>query len=90
MPGRYLLDDEDRPGGAKVIVIGEQLWHRRFGGSPSLVGSTLTINGEAHTVVGIAPGIYTEMWRTDAWVPLAREPSTRRPAAATSWWSSVV
>ncbi len=77
--GRYLLDDEDRPGGAKVIVIGEQLWHRRFGGSPSLVGSTLTINGEAHTVVGIAPGIYTEMWRTDAWVPLAREidPKTR-------------
>jgi putative ABC transport system permease protein len=77
--GRYLLDEEDRPGGVKVIVIGEQLWRRRFGASPTVVGSTLTINGEPHTVVGIAPGIYTEMWRTDAWVPLAREvdPKTR-------------
>jgi putative ABC transport system permease protein len=77
--GRYLLDDEDRPGGAKVIVIGEQLWRRRFGGNATLVGSSLTINGETHTVVGIAPSVYTEMWRIDAWVPLAREvdPKTR-------------
>ena len=77
--GRYILDDEDRPGGAKVIVIGEQLWQRRFGGSTALVGSTLTINGEPHTVIGIAPSVYAEMWRTDAWIPLARavDPKTR-------------
>ena len=77
--GRYIAPDEDRPGGASVVVIGEQLWQRRFGGDPSLVGATLTIDGASHTVIGIAPAVYTEMWRTDAWVPLARtvDQSTR-------------
>ncbi|MGH9173947.1 MAG: ABC transporter permease, partial [Vicinamibacterales bacterium] len=69
--GRYLADDEDRPGGPKVIVIGEQLWRRRFGGDLRLLDSTLTIDGAPHTVIGIAPAAYTEMWRVDAWVPLA-------------------
>ena len=55
-----------------MIVIGEQYWQRRFGRDPQLLGSTLTIDGEAHTVIGIAPAVYTEMWRVDAWVPLAR------------------
>ncbi len=69
--GRYFTDDEDLPGAAKVIVIGEQLWRRRFGGDPSLAGSTLTIDGAPHTVIGIAPAVYAEMWRVEAWVPLA-------------------
>ena len=71
--GRYFLDEEDRPGGAKVIVIGERLWRNRFGGDDALIGSTLTIDGQPHTVIGIAPSVYTEMWRSEAWVPLARE-----------------
>ena len=62
-----------------MIVIGERYWQRRFGRDPQLLGSTLTIDGEAHTVIGIAPAVYTEMWRVDAWVPLARavDPTTR-------------
>lgn len=69
--GRYFTDDEDRPGGTKVVVIGEPFWQRRFGGAPDVLGSTLTLNGESHTVIGIAPAAYTEMWRVDAWVPMA-------------------
>jgi putative ABC transport system permease protein len=69
--GRYIADDEDAPGGAKVIVLGEQLWRRRFAGDRAILGDTLTIDGQAHTVIGIAPAVFTEMWRVDAWVPLA-------------------
>ena len=77
--GRYLSDDEDRTGGAKVIVIGEQYWQRRFARDPNLLGQTLIIDGDAHVVIGIAPAVYAEMWRVDAWVPLARsvDPATR-------------
>ncbi len=77
--GRHIADDEDRPGGARVIVIGEQLWRRRFGGDPRLLGSTLRIDGAPHTVIGIAPAAYAEMWRVEAWVPLARavDPASR-------------
>lgn len=69
--GRYVADEEDQPGGPKVVVLGEHLWRRRFGGA-NIIGSPLTIDGAPHTVIGIAPGVYAEMWRTDAWVPLAR------------------
>jgi putative ABC transport system permease protein len=78
LAGRYFSEDED-PGAARLVVVGEQLWRRRFGGDSGLVGSTLTIDGQPHTVAGIAPAAYTDMWRVDAWVPLAREvdPRTR-------------
>jgi predicted permease len=70
--GRYFSEEEDSPGGQKVIVLGEQYWQRRFARDPGLLGQTLTIDGERHTVIGIAPAAYAEMWRVDAWVPLAR------------------
>jgi putative ABC transport system permease protein len=77
--GRFVSDEEDRPGGAKVIVLGEQLWTTRFARNPALLGSTLMVDGQPHTVIGIAPAVYRDMWRVDAWVPLARalDPSTR-------------
>ena len=36
-------------------MISEGLWQRRFGGDPSIVGRSLTLNGVDTTVVGIAP-----------------------------------
>ena len=77
--GRYMADEEDTPGGSKVIILGEQYWQRRFARDPQVLGQTLIIDGVAHTVIGIAPAPYSEMWRVDAWVPLARavDQSTR-------------
>nr|QLH55638.1 permease [Myxococcus xanthus] len=46
---------DDQPGAAPVVVIGEGLWQRRFGADPGLVGRTLTLDGQPHTVVGILP-----------------------------------
>ncbi len=71
LAGRYILEEEDRPGGANVVVVGEQFWRTRMGADPNVLGTTLTLDGRAHTVVGIAPGFYREMWRADIWVPLA-------------------
>ncbi len=81
--GRYFSDDEDRPGGAKVVVLGEPFWARRFGRDPGVVGSTITLDGSPHVVVGIAPAIFTELWRVEAWTPLAMEvDQTQRGANA--------
>jgi putative ABC transport system permease protein len=71
LQGRFFTDENEQPAGEKVAIVGEQYWNRRFGADPSLLGSTLTLNGEPHTVIGIAPAAYTEMWRVDLWVPLA-------------------
>ena len=73
--GRLLMDadDEGAPGSHPVIVISYELWQRRFGGSASVVGQTVALNGNAFSVVGIAPEGFqgTTVIRNDAWVPMS-------------------
>ena len=52
--GRTFTDEEDGMG-APVTVISYGLWQRRFGGSPSAVGSDVMMNGAARTVIGVMP-----------------------------------
>lgn len=52
--GRLFRQDESEPGSAQpVLVITHAFWQRRFGGDPSAIGATLTLNGTPLTVVGI-------------------------------------
>ena len=52
--GRLLLP-EDEHGGGRVVVLTHGLWTRRFARDPAVIGTTILLNGEAHTVVGILP-----------------------------------
>jgi predicted permease len=53
--GRTLLpEDEATAGGNPVVVLSHNLWQRRFNSDPTLVNRTITLDGRAHTVVGIA------------------------------------
>jgi putative ABC transport system permease protein len=67
--GRFLTPDDDRPGGPRVAVISHGLWHRRFGGEPEIIGGTIKLNGEAHTVVGVAPLQFEFPRRVEIWTP---------------------
>jgi ABC-type antimicrobial peptide transport system permease subunit len=73
--GRLLMDadDEGAPGSHPVIVLSYELWQRRFGGGNSVVGQTVTLNGNAFSVVGVAPQGFqgTTVIRSDAWVPIS-------------------
>jgi putative ABC transport system permease protein len=51
--GRDFLADEDRPGGAKVAILSDGFWRRRFGGRPDVVGQVVRLDGEAYTIVGV-------------------------------------
>jgi putative ABC transport system permease protein len=72
--GRSFGADEDRPGSAKVVMIGEGLWKRRFGGDSSVVGRHLTLNGLDHTVIGIAPASLALLSNGDLWTPMTIDP----------------
>ena len=72
--GRSFRDGEDRPGAAKVAMIGEAMWRRRFGGDPSIVGRTLNLSGVATTVVGVAPASLVPLSNADIWIPLTIDP----------------
>lgn len=51
--GRDFLDEEDRPGGAKVAIVSDGFWRRRLGARPDVVGHTLRLDGEAYGIVGV-------------------------------------
>ena len=54
--GRDFRADEDVPGeGEAVVLVGHGLWQRRFGGDPTLVGRSLSIDGRPRTVIGLLP-----------------------------------
>ena len=72
--GRSFNEGEDLPGAEKVVMIGEGLWKRRFGGDPSIVGRRLTLNGVDTTVVGIAPAALSPLSNGDMWIPLTIDP----------------
>ncbi len=74
--GRWFTDDEDRRGGERVAVISDGLWRRRFRGEASAIGTTVLLDGEPYTVVGVAPPGYSEVWRPEVWIPLGQRTDT--------------
>ena len=53
--GRAFGTQDGQPGSARVVVVSDALWHSRFGGEVDALGRTLTLNGDAYTVVGVLP-----------------------------------
>jgi putative ABC transport system permease protein len=69
--GRTFLPEEDRPGANHVVVVSHELWQRRLGGDPQLIGRALNLNGDSYTVIGVAPYGYRFGVNADLWTPLA-------------------
>jgi putative ABC transport system permease protein len=75
--GRYFTE-ADLTRGVRVVVLSHGLWRRRFAGDPSIVGSTVRLNGEAHTVVAIAaPDYNMTTFAPQLWTPLVFSPQQR-------------
>jgi predicted permease len=51
--GRVFSSDEDQPGKTVSVVLTDGFWRRRFGADPSIIGKTLTLNGNTLTIVGV-------------------------------------
>ncbi|HXI31914.1 MAG TPA: ABC transporter permease, partial [Vicinamibacterales bacterium] len=72
--GRTFSDQEAIPGRDSVVVLSQRLWTRRFGGDPSLVGRSVTLNGESYTIVGLAPPALAVLTGGDIWTPMTIDP----------------
>ena len=53
--GRTFTSSEDQRGGDAVVVIGDGLWKRRYGGDPRVLGRKVLVDGVPQTVVGVMP-----------------------------------
>jgi len=61
-----------------VTILSDGLWHRKFGSAQDVLGKSITLNGKAYTIVGVAPGHITGLSNTDIFVPIVSERSTFR------------
>ncbi|MGB9465258.1 MAG: ABC transporter permease [Candidatus Acidiferrum sp.] len=53
--GRSFLPEEDQAGHDRVVILTDRFWRGRFHGDLSVVGQTITLDGESHVVIGILP-----------------------------------
>lgn len=67
-------EDDEVPGRDRVVVVSHHFWQRWLGGRPGVVGSTLEVNREPLTVIGIMGPEFRGIRRglqPDLWVPMA-------------------
>ncbi|HEX6463203.1 MAG TPA: ABC transporter permease, partial [Vicinamibacterales bacterium] len=74
--GRQFSNEEDRQGGAPVVLLSFGIWQRRYVGDPSIVGRTVTLDGAPTTVVGVMPPRFQFPENADLWIPAAQRLST--------------
>jgi putative ABC transport system permease protein len=75
--GRTFNDAEDLPNGPQAAVIGYNLWQTRLGGDRQIIGSSILINKQPYTVVGVLPkGFQPEPAGVEIWTPQQTDPNS--------------
>ena len=74
--GRTFAEGEDRPGGEKLVVVNEKMWHERLNSDPNLAAKKLILNGEPYSVIGVVPASFKEPLDPDVevWMPVLNYP----------------
>lgn len=77
--GRGFRSEEDQIGVSHVAAISTDLWQRKFGSSPTVIGKEISLDGKGYTVVGVFPGHLDLPMRyfnaVDVYTPLAQFPN---------------
>ena len=72
--GRGMTAADDAPGHA-IVLIGDGLWRRRFGGDPAVLGRAVNVNGVPLSIVGVMPaGFDGVSGRAVVWIPAGMAP----------------
>lgn len=72
--GRTFRPEEDVPGANNLVVLSDRLWQQQFGGSASVLGQRLELNGQSYTVIGVMGRDYAWPSQAELWTPLALPP----------------
>jgi predicted permease len=79
-----ILGRTPEPSDGAVAVISHRLWQSRFEGAPDVLGRAAIVDGEVHTIIGVAPrdfrGVTVEN-ATDIWVSSASPPASQQMIA---------
>ena len=79
--GRTFTTREDVPNGPALVVLGHELWSRRYGADPSIIGGRILLNGQPFEVIGVMrrdfvlPTDFENPEPTQLWTPLQLDPA---------------
>ncbi|MGH9727218.1 MAG: ADOP family duplicated permease [Candidatus Acidiferrales bacterium] len=77
--GRWFTSGEDKIGPSNVVAISTDLWRKKFGASPDVIGKGITLDGKGYTIVGVFPGQLDLPMRyfhsVDIYAPLGQFPN---------------
>jgi len=89
--GTLVSREQDVPNGPPVVVIGQDLWQRRYGGNRNIIGKTLDIRNLRRTVIGVMPSSFRFPERAEIWIPLQLDPRSHDGGATrTDHWLQAV
>jgi putative ABC transport system permease protein len=76
--GRIVTETDGSPGSPLVFVMSDRLWRKRFHQDKNVLGTTMTLNGQARTMVAIMPPRFL-LLNADIWIPMKVTPSAPYP-----------
>jgi putative ABC transport system permease protein len=68
--GRTFLPEEDKAGGASVLLLSHRYWQRRFGADPTVLDREVALDGRKYRIIGVLPESFQVMRTIDLWLPL--------------------
>jgi putative ABC transport system permease protein len=77
--GRPLVDADEKPGAAPVVVLGYDVWRQHFSGRADAIGQTVQLGKTARTIVGVMPEGFAFPINHRLWIPLQLSPSGYQP-----------
>ncbi|WP_224360399.1 ABC transporter permease [Hyalangium versicolor] len=79
--GRLWEADLEVPGRDRELVLSHPIWQHLYGGDPSVLGRSVLLNDQVHTIVGVLPDSFLFEPEIDVWKPLALDPKTEQSSA---------
>jgi putative ABC transport system permease protein len=72
--GRAFLPEEGREGANRVAIVSDDFWRNKLGARAEVLGSTLIVDGNRLTIVGVMPKLFRHPYRANIWLPLVLRP----------------
>jgi putative ABC transport system permease protein len=73
--GRTFTSEENRPDAPQTVILGEELWRRRYGADAGILGKTIGVDSEQARVIGIMPSSFHFPDVAQLWRPLQLDPA---------------
>ncbi len=83
--GRNFTASDDEPGATRVVIMSGGLAQRRFGDARSVIGRTITFDGDLYSVIGVMPPDFEDVLSpsADVWAP--RRYQANAPFQSAEW-----